>query len=48
MTFSEEQDEDTLVAEGHQIGRGTVLHRDTCHREMHQRNICDKRLPREA
>ena len=48
VTFSEEQDEDTLVAEGHQIGRGTVLHRDTCHREMHQRNICDKRLPREA
>ena len=48
VTFNEEEDEETLVAEGHQIGRGTVLHRDTCHREMHQRNICDKRLPREA
>ena len=48
VTFSEEQDEDTLVAEGHQIGRGTVFLRDTCHREVHQRNIRDKRLPREA
>ena len=40
VTFSEEQDEDTLVAEGHQIGRGTVFFRDTCQREIHQRNIC--------
>ena len=40
VTFSEEQDEDTLVAEGHQIGRGTVFLRDTCQREIHQRNIC--------
>ena len=28
--------------------RGTVFHRDTCHREINQRNIRDKRLPREA
>ena len=35
VTFSEEQDEDTLVAEGHQIGRGTVSLRDTCHREIY-------------
>ena len=40
VTFNEEQDEDTLVAEGHQIGRGTVFLRDTCQREIHQRNIC--------
>ena len=48
MTFNEEEDEDTLVEEGPQIERGTVFHRDTCHREFHQRNIRDKRLPREA
>ena len=42
------EDEDTLVEEGPQIERGTVLLRDTCHREIHQRNIRDKRLPREA
>ena len=40
VTFSEEQDEDTLVAEGHQIGRGTVFLRDKCQREIHQKNIC--------
>ena len=28
--------------------RDTVFLRDTCHREVHQRNIRDKRLPREA
>ena len=28
MTFNEEEDEDTLVEEGPQIERGTVLHRD--------------------
>ena len=39
VTFSEEQDEDTLVAEGHQIERGTVFLRDTCHREIHQRTF---------
>ena len=48
MTFSEEEDEDTLVDEGPQIERGTVFHRDTCHREIYQRNIRDKRFPREA
>ena len=31
-----------------QIERGTVFHRDICHREIHQRNIRDKRLPCEA
>ena len=25
-----------------------MLHRDTCHREIHQTNICDKRFPLEA
>ena len=40
MTDNEEDHEDTLVAEGHQIGRGTVFFRDTCQREIHQRNIC--------
>ena len=48
VTINEEEDEDTLVEEGPHFERGTVLHRDTCHREMHQRNICDKRFPREA
>ena len=48
MIFNEEEDEDTLVEEGPQIERGTVFHRDTCHREIHQRNIRDKRFPREA
>ena len=34
VTFEEEdeeEDEDTLVEEGPQIERGTVLHKDTCH-----------------
>ena len=31
-----------------QIERGTVFHRDICHREIHPRNIRDKRLPCEA
>ena len=48
MTFNEEEDEDILVEEGPQIECGTVFHRDTCLRETHQRNIRDKRLPREA
>ena len=26
----------------------TVFHRDTCYREIHQRNFRGKRLPREA
>ena len=48
VTFYEEQDEDILVEDRHQIERDTVFLRDTCHREVHQRNIRDKRLPREA
>ena len=47
-TFNEEEDEDTLVEEGPQIERGLVFHRDACHREIYQRSIRDKRLPREA
>ena len=48
VIFNEEEDEDTPVEEGPQIERGTVFHRDTCHREFHQRNSRDKQLPREA
>ena len=48
VSFNEEEDEDTLVEEGPQIERGTVLHRDTCQREIYSRNIRDKRLSREA
>ena len=48
VTFSEEQDEDTLVAEGHQIGRGTVFLRDTCSVRFTRETFVDKRLPREA
>ena len=48
VTLYEEEDEDTLVEEGPQIERGTVFHRDTCLREIYSRNVCDKRLPREA
>ena len=47
-TFNEEEDEDTLVEERPQIERGTMFHRDTRHRAIHQRNIRDKRLPCEA
>ena len=48
VTFNEEEDEDTLVEEGLQIERGTVFHRDRCHREILPRNSRDKRFPREA
>ena len=48
VTFNEEEDEDTLVEEGPQIERGAVLHKGTCHREIHRRNFRGKRLPREA
>ena len=48
VTFNEKKDEYTLVEEGPQIERGTMFHRDTCQREIHSRNICDKRFPREA
>ena len=43
-----EEDEDTLVEGCPQIERGTVFLRDTRHREVHQRNSDDKRLPREV
>ena len=39
VTFNEEEDEDTLVEERPQIELGTVFHRDTCHREVHQRTF---------
>ena len=48
VTFNGEEDEDTLVEEGPQIERGTVFLRDTCHREIEQRNSRDQQLPREA
>ena len=35
VTFNQEEDEETLVEEGPQIERVTVLHRDTCYREIH-------------
>ena len=31
VTSNEEEDDDILVEEGPQIGRGTVFLRDTCH-----------------
>ena len=48
VTVCEEEDEDTLVAEGLQIERGTVFHKDTWHSEIYPRNIVTKRFPREA
>ena len=39
VTFSEEQDEDILVEGRPQIELVTVFHRDTCHREVHQRTF---------
>ena len=36
------------MEEGPQIERGTVFHRDACHREIYKRNIRDQRIPREA
>ena len=48
VTFNEEEYEDILLEGGPQIESGTVLHRDTRHRAIHQRNICDKWFPREA
>ena len=48
VTVCEKEDEDTFVAEGLQIERGTVFHKDTCHCEIYPRNIVTKRLPREA
>ena len=48
VTFNEREDEHILVEEGPQIERGTVFHRDACHREIYQRNFRDKRFPRKA
>ena len=48
MILTEEEDEDSLVEEGREIERGTVFLGETCHHEAHQRNIRDKRFPREA
>ena len=48
VTFNEKGDEDILVEEVLLIERGTVFLRDTCHREIQQRNIRDKWFPREA
>ena len=45
MTFNEEEDEDTLVEEAPHTERGALFYRDTCHREVHQRNIRDKATP---
>ena len=48
VTFIEEEGEDILVAGRPQIEHATVSLRNTCYREIHPRNIRDKRLPREA
>ena len=48
MILTEEEDEDFLVEEGPQIERVMVFLRDTCHCEIYQSNIRDKRLPCEA
>ena len=48
MILTEEEDEDSLVEDGREIERGTVFLGETCHHETHQRNIRDKRFPREA
>ena len=48
MIFNEEEDEDTLVEEVPQIERGAVLHKGTCHREIHRRNFRDKQFPRKV
>ena len=46
--MKKEEDEDILVEEGPQIERGAVLHKDTCHREIHRRNFRDKQFPRKV
>ena len=45
LTFSEQEDENTLVEGRPQIERGTVFLRDTCHSEIYQRNIRDQTTP---
>ena len=47
VAFSEEEEEDIRVEEEPRISRGTVFLRDACDRKICQRNICDKRLPRD-
>ena len=42
MTFNEEKGEDTLVEEGHQVERVTVIFKNPCCCEVHQRNIRGK------
>ena len=44
-TFNGEEDEDTLVEEAPHTECGAVFYRDTCHREVHQKNIRDKATP---
>ena len=48
VTFNEEEDEDYLVEGRPQIERGALFLRDTCHREIYQRNSRDKRFAGEA
>ena len=36
VAFNADEDEDILVEDGPQIERGTVFHRDTCHREIYR------------
>ena len=48
VTFSEQEDEDTVVDVGPQIERVTVFLRDACHRVVYQRNSRDKRFAGEA
>ena len=47
VAFREEEEEDIFVEEDPRISRGTVFLRDACDRKICQRNICDKRLPRD-
>ena len=47
VAFREEEEEDIRVEEEPRISRGTVFLRDACDRKIFQRNICDKRLPRD-
>ena len=41
----DEEDEDTLVEKHLNTECDAVFYRDTCHREVHQRNIRDKATP---
>ena len=48
VTFNEEEDEHILVEEGPQFKAAQCFSGTHATREIYQRNICDKRLPREA